>query len=327
VRRLSDCGKIEKLLWDYTDGKIDSAAKSQVESHLQTCAQCRKALQTISLLAESARQDQASLSSLAADVFDFEVIKRIKNQKVRAEAPAAPSRQYVYRMAFSFALAAGVVLFIVRSISDVDNIVVPSQKPIETALESGREHALIHLEYGAPKGIADDRQTRLGMPEGKLQQEQLFSILPSPITAPSPDSVNIAAVFLSADSIPSRAQTTMAASLADVLADTELIQTIRPSAGQLVTMETMPRAINMVRPEYPVWAKKRGLSGVVWIKAKIGANGDVIRSEVLSCSVPGAGFEESALEAARLSKFEPAMSNGISFPVWIIYPVKFIYKD
>jgi periplasmic protein TonB len=89
----------------------------------------------------------------------------------------------------------------------------------------------------------------------------------------------------------------------------------------------MPMAIKVVVPEYPVWAKKRGLSASLTVRARVENDGTVKEAEVVSCDAPGLGFEDAAVEAAKESIFMPASANGINLAVWIIYPVKFIYKE
>jgi TonB family protein len=116
------------------------------------------------------------------------------------------------------------------------------------------------------------------------------------------------------------------ASLSEVVVDTGMIQSAEMPRGMLVTVEKMPLPVEVVLPEYPVWAKKREVSGVVWVKARIDENGNVIDAQILSSSIAGMGFEESATEAALRSKYSPAEANGIRLPVWIVYPVRFVYK-
>jgi TonB family protein len=159
--------------------------------------------------------------------------------------------------------------------------------------------------------------------EGKGQS---FSILPSPVTRPAPDSVNIEGVYLTDEAVPIVSQLARA-SMSEVVVDTGMIQSAERPQSVLVTVEKMPVAVDIVPPEYPVWAKKRQLSGVVWVKARVDENGVVTQAAIVSSSLSGAGFEEASLEAARESKYRPAEANGNKIPVWIIYPVKFIYKN
>jgi TonB family protein len=156
------------------------------------------------------------------------------------------------------------------------------------------------------------------------EQEQVFSILPAPVT--SPDSINIDAVYVSNESI-SLHQQASAASLTELYADTAAVQSAPLQMSRVVTIEKMPQPLRIEVPEYPVWAKKRGISGTVWIKARVTSDGKISDALVLSCDSKGAGFEESALAAAKNNLFVPASSNGINLSVWVVYPVKFINKN
>lgn len=160
----------------------------------------------------------------------------------------------------------------------------------------------------------------------KKQQTESFSILSSPVARPAPDSVNIEGVYLTDEAVPIVSQLARA-SMSEVVVDTGMIQSAERPRSVLVTVEKMPVAVDIVPPEYPVWAKKRQLSGMVWVKARVDENGDVTEAAIVSSSLSGAGFEEASLEAARESKYQPAEANGNKIPVWIIYPVKFIYKN
>jgi len=155
------------------------------------------------------------------------------------------------------------------------------------------------------------------------EHEEAFSILSTPVT--SPDSVNIDAVYVSNENILLQQQSS-AASLAELYSDTAAVQSAPLQDSRMVTIEQMPRPLKIEIPEYPVWAKKRGISGTVWIKAKVERDGRVGEVQVMSCDTKGAGFEEAALEAAKNNLFVPASSNGINLEVWVVYPVKFINK-
>jgi TonB family protein len=160
--------------------------------------------------------------------------------------------------------------------------------------------------------------------DNSAKHEEVFSILTAPVT--SPDSINIDAVYVSNESI-SLHQQSNAASLSELYSDTGAVQSAPLQASRVVTIEKMPQPLRMEVPEYPVWAKKRGLSGTVWIKARVTSDGKVSDAQVISCDSKGAGFEEAALNAARNNLFTPASSNGINLSVWVVYPVKFINKN
>jgi protein TonB len=65
-----------------------------------------------------------------------------------------------------------------------------------------------------------------------------------------------------------------------------------------------------VKPAFPPAAKMARLSGVVHLRVVVGEDGRVGEAEVVDCSRPGAGFEESALEAVKRWRYRPATFAG-----------------
>jgi TonB family protein len=184
---------------------------------------------------------------------------------------------------------------------------------------------------GLPKLFAKGKavpESYLGMESisGKKQTAGDFSILSEPVSNPGPDSVVINSIYLSDESIPMASQQTRAY-LPEVIIDSGTVQSMETPRSVLVTVDKMPVAVKIIPPEYPVWARKNGISGDVWVKARVDNDGNVVSAEVLSSSMPGYGFEEAALDAARQSKYLPAEANGFKIPISVIYPVHFIYKD
>ncbi|UCC78400.1 MAG: TonB family protein [Candidatus Zixiibacteriota bacterium] len=153
-----------------------------------------------------------------------------------------------------------------------------------------------------------------------------FSILSRPVYKAAPESVVINSIYLSDESIPIFSQQ-MRAFLPEVVVDSGIIQAVETPHSILVTVDKMPVPIKVVPPEYPVWARKNGISGVVWVKARVDQNGNVENAEIISSSMPGYGFEEASLEAARQCLYIPAEANGFKIGIWVIYPVKFIFKN
>lgn len=321
---MNECQKIEKLLWEYPDGKLSAADKNTITAHLEGCAICRRALETMNTLRESSRVDRIAISSIDALAFDNAVMDKIRSQ-TEVSTAATENRRYMFRMAVSVGLAAAIVIFLVFSISDLGDQTLQrgrGEKPI-TMAEKRYDRIDITLrppESGKKLDIAPRR-----MAESEEQAAESFSILPAPISRPAPESVNIDAVYLTDETVPYLSQQARA-SLSEVVVDTGMIQSVETPMSMLVTVEKMPAPVDVVLPEYPVWAKKRGISGVVWVKARIDESGNVVDAQTLSSSIAGMGFEESALEAALKSKYMPAEANGIKLPVWIVYPVRYVYK-
>jgi TonB family protein len=161
---------------------------------------------------------------------------------------------------------------------------------------------------------------------GKGSVEGQFSILSKPVTSPAPDSVVINSIYLSDESIPITSQQTRAF-LPEVMIDSGVIQATETPRSILVTVDKMPVPVKIIPPEYPVWARKNGISGVVWVKARVDEKGNVETAEILSSNMPGYGFEEASLEAAKQCQYIPAEANGYKIGIWVIYPVNFIFKN
>jgi TonB family protein len=84
-----------------------------------------------------------------------------------------------------------------------------------------------------------------------------------------------------------------------------------------------PKKIKDVRPVYPPVAREAGISGVVIIEAKIGADGFIEDAYVLK-SIPL--LDEAALDAVKQWQFEPTLVNGQPTPVIMTVTINF-YAD
>lgn len=320
---MSECRKIEKLLWEYPDGKISPVEKNEVSAHLDECAICRRALETIDAIRESSKADRAAISSIDALAFDNAVMAKIRRETEGSEAKTE-DRGYMFRMAVSLGLAAAIVIFLVLSISDLGDLTLYRDWGGKPAGVAGEKYDRIDIHLRPPESEKKPKMAPMRIAGKKDQTLESFSLLSAPVSRPAPDSVNIDAVYLTDETVPATSQQTRAM-LSDVVVDTGIIQVAETPLSMLVTVEKMPVPVEVVPPEYPVWARKRGLSGVVWVKAKVDENGDIVDAQVLSSSITGVGFEESAMEAALKSRYTPAEANGIRLPVWIVYPVRFVF--
>jgi TonB family protein len=358
---LSDCRKIDKLLWVYPN--ISIAERDELERHLSECPRCRAAFETIKALGDSARHDEQILSGIDTAAFDAEVMRRIRRQKSFSKAPQKAPDRYVLRMAFSYALAAIVVLFLARSLSDLGNLT-----PVSTTAQNGENKNYdvlnLHLRQpvelpspqpeNAPKMASKDLQKSSSKEISKVDSAPKI-LAEAPVNPPAPavkadtvpvlsmrggreappsemsalaESVNIGDIALAGAKNQSPDMTTQyrAASRPEFYALPGSVQVAPTQSSVLVTIEKMPKAVKMVIPEYPVWAQKQSLSGTVWIRARVESDGNIKDAEIKSCDAPGLGFEEASLKAARESVFIPASANGINLAVWIEYPVRFICK-
>lgn len=90
--------------------------------------------------------------------------------------------------------------------------------------------------------------------------------------------------------------------------------------------DSPPRAIEVVKPEYPQSAMRRRVSGVVQVKVLVGENGSVIEAEVESSPDPQKSLDRAALAAVRKWRFEPARRNGKAVRAWHSVPLEFTLR-
>jgi protein TonB len=115
--------------------------------------------------------------------------------------------------------------------------------------------------------------------------------------APAPKAVNPQDILVA--ETPTPAPTTTAATTAPEPAAPEPASEIPP---------TDPEPVSIGKADYPDLAKKAGITGRVFIKVVVGADGKVKSAEVLRGI--GGGCDEAALEAAKKSSFKPGTVNG-----------------
>jgi len=88
------------------------------------------------------------------------------------------------------------------------------------------------------------------------------------------------------------------------------------------SVDVAPRPLVRSAPKYPSRARAKGISGTVSLSLLIDASGNVQRIKVLDAN-PAGVFEESAVEAVRNWRFEPAMYNGEKVRVWARQVLRF----
>ncbi len=87
-----------------------------------------------------------------------------------------------------------------------------------------------------------------------------------------------------------------------------------------------PIQIYMPDLKYPLLAMAKRIESSLILLAYVDNNGFVRRVNVVKCTNPGYGFEESAMAAAYGSKWKPVIVNGNPIGVWVAYKVEFILK-
>jgi len=88
-------------------------------------------------------------------------------------------------------------------------------------------------------------------------------------------------------------------------------------------IDIMPEMIYEQVPTYPDKAKEDEIEGVVWIKALVGEDGLVIKSEI-SKSSGNDLLDKSALKASLECKYKPAVKDSKPISVWVTYKVDFV---
>jgi len=79
-------------------------------------------------------------------------------------------------------------------------------------------------------------------------------------------------------------------------------------------------------PQYPESARRRGFEGIVLVHAEVLADGSVGKTLIRKSS-GYAILDQTALNAVRNWKFEPAKKSGIPYKTWAELPIKFMISD
>jgi protein TonB len=108
------------------------------------------------------------------------------------------------------------------------------------------------------------------------------------------------------------------------VADTSKVSTEKlPAPDEFIAVDVSPVLLNAPEPVYPDTAKNAGIEGSVWVKALVDKQGNVRTARVEKASGKKIGFEESAVTAAKLTTWKPAMKKGQPVAVWVTYEVKY----
>jgi protein TonB len=83
-----------------------------------------------------------------------------------------------------------------------------------------------------------------------------------------------------------------------------------------------PKIKTMVKPDYPMLAKRANREGVVRVRFLVGKDGRVSNAKVLSAPV-GLGFEEAAMSAVKSWVFETPTVKGQPVSAWIVQSIRF----
>jgi TonB family protein len=87
------------------------------------------------------------------------------------------------------------------------------------------------------------------------------------------------------------------------------------------SVDTKPVLLSRIRPQYTDAARENKVSGVVVVRVLVDETGEVKRVNVVR-SLPD-GLTETAVEAARKSKFRPAMKDGKPVAYYVLLNIEF----
>jgi len=93
-----------------------------------------------------------------------------------------------------------------------------------------------------------------------------------------------------------------------------------PSFAPGVAIESPPGVLQQIPPDYPNSAADEGVDGTVEILARVGKDGAVLSTAILT-SVPM--LDAAAVRSVEQWSFEPARWNGRAVSVWVVLPVTF----
>ena len=96
-----------------------------------------------------------------------------------------------------------------------------------------------------------------------------------------------------------------------------------PGKDELIDVDVPPQPLSRVAPKYPESARAKGIEGIVYVKALVGADGVVRTAEVIKSEGGVPELEQAALEAAQAMKFAPAKKGGKAVAVWVTIPFRF----
>lgn len=93
---------------------------------------------------------------------------------------------------------------------------------------------------------------------------------------------------------------------------------------EIPKLQSITDADVLAPPKYPKSAVDAGVSGMVWLKVQVAADGSVSDVQVEK-SEPAGVFDAVAVEAAKQWKFSPGSRTSTGEPVagWVMVPVKF----
>jgi TonB family protein len=94
-----------------------------------------------------------------------------------------------------------------------------------------------------------------------------------------------------------------------------------PDINANIEVEKMPALIEAGKPLYPEEAKKNNITGKAFVKVLINREGNPKKAVVIKSD--NELFNQPAIDAAKQSKFSPALQKGKPVAVWVVLPFRF----
>ncbi|MBN1293774.1 MAG: energy transducer TonB [Candidatus Latescibacteria bacterium] len=131
-----------------------------------------------------------------------------------------------------------------------------------------------------------------------------------------PDDITIEDTYLDLDAVPNTPSF--------VLVPDTGVKTEESEIFEYYAVEEKPQRINNVVPVYPPMAERAKLQGRVTLRVLVNKAGDVDSVHVESGLKI---FHESAIEAAKATRFTPAKQNDRPVACWVIIPYTFVFQE
>jgi len=99
-----------------------------------------------------------------------------------------------------------------------------------------------------------------------------------------------------------------------------------PGPDEAVAIDIPARLLSGPSPAFPLKALQTYTEGEVWVKVLVDTEGDVQRAIIEQESGSDVGFEEAAIKAAMLRKYDPAFYEYQPVACWVSYRVEFKFR-
>jgi protein TonB len=178
----------------------------------------------------------------------------------------------------------------------------------ETKIEAKKENVIIVKRYVPPPPKVERRQ---------VKQQKLTRRVPVPDPTPDePEPIREPEPEIEPEPLPP---------------DVEFLigtpDTPPPSGPLLPGVEGVTSPVRIessaIKPVYPEIARVARVEGRVIVQAVILRDGSVADVEILSCNRPNMGFEESAIDAVKQWRYQPAMQGDRPVDVYFTVVVEF----